>query len=103
MLTRKINAKEHSNTSIKTLSESEIWSLNILLYCIWLPSVSIRKHLPLVDLVTVYRKVSWLSQIRNRLSAKMFIGQACNLGLIHCETAFFMTSLCHFNYKIITF
>ena len=56
-----------------------------------------------VDLVTVYRKVSWLSQIRNRLSAKMFIGQACNLGLIHCEAAFFVASLCHFNYRIITF
>lgn len=65
--------------------------------------MSIKKHFSHVDLVTIYRKVSWLSQIRNRLSAKMLIGQAGNLGLIHCETAFFMASLCHFNYRIITF
>lgn len=64
---------------------------------------SMGKQLSLVDLVTVYRKVSWLSQIRNRLSAKIFIGHAFNLGLTHCETAFFVISLCHFNHRIITF
>lgn len=48
-----------------------------------------RKQPPLVDLVTVYRKVSWLSKIRNRLSAKIFIGHAFDLGLKHCETLHF--------------
>lgn len=48
-----------------------------------------RKQPPLVDLVTVYRKVSWLSKIRNRLSAKIFIDHAFDLGLKRRETHHF--------------
>lgn len=42
---------------------------------------SIRKQPPRVDSVTVYRKVSRLSKIRNRLSTKIFIGHVLDLGL----------------------
>lgn len=52
---------------------------------------SIRKQPLLVDIVTVYRKVSWPHKIRNRLSAKIFIGHAFDLGLTHCRTSHF----CH--------
>lgn len=45
---------------------------------------SIRKQPPLVDVVTIYRKVSWPRKIRNRLSAKIFVGHAFALGLTHC-------------------
>lgn len=63
---------------------------------------SIRKRPPLVDVVTVYRKVSWPSKIRNRLSAKIFIGHAFDLGLLHCGTS----KSCHISlpfYRVITF
>lgn len=54
---------------------------------------SIKKQPPLVDLVTVYRKVSWLSKIRNRLSAKIFIGHAFDLGLTVKPCIFYDISL----------
>lgn len=57
---------------------------------------SIRKRPPLVDVVTVYRRVSWPSKIRNRLSAKIFIGHAFDLGLHTVELRNLVTSLCHF-------
>lgn len=61
----------------------------ILLYLLKL-QFSIRNQPPLIDLVTVYRKVSWLSKIRNRLSAKIFIGHTFDLGLTHCKTLHFL-------------
>lgn len=64
---------------------------------------SIRKQPPLVDVVTIYRKVSWPRKIRNRLSAKIFKVVLLTKVLHTVELCILVTSLCHFNYRIITF